>query len=181
MELENLKSEYQNTGKVALSKTDIQKIILDNNHPVLKGIKIQLLIETVLWAIFLAVYYNFFDGHLKSPLWNFLIVVSVIFILIHNVLGFQIIGNPINGVSLMESLKNYLIKIKNYTVISIAARVFAILMLLGYFISTISLTNEKLVCLGFISLVIPLQICLLHRVWAKRKRKIDKMFQMLKE
>jgi hypothetical protein len=181
MELENLKSEYQNAGKVALSKTDIQKIILENNHPVLKGIKIQLLTETVLWAIFLAVYYNIFDGHLKSSLWNVLLVVSVIFILVHNILGFQIMANPINGETILESLKKYSIKIKYYAVISIATRVFAILMLLGYFISSISLTSEKLISLSFISLVIPVQIYLLYRVWAKRKNTINKMFQSLNE
>lgn len=181
MELENLKSEYQNAGKSALSETDIQKIISENNNLVLKGIKIQLLTETILWAIFLAVYYNIFDGHLKSTLWNFLLVGSVIFILIHNVLGFQIISNPINGETILESLKKYLIKIKNYAVISIVTRVFAIVTLLGYFISTISLTTEKWVSLSFISLVIPVQIYLLHRVWAKRKKKINKLFESLKE
>src|SRR5436189_4576238 len=103
MELEDLKSEYQNAGKASLSKENIQKMIVENNHRVLKGIKIQLLIETVLWAIFLSVYYNIFDGHLKSPLWNALLVVSVIFILAHNVLGFQIMGNPINGEAILES------------------------------------------------------------------------------
>lgn len=181
MELENLKWEYQNSGKAALCKTDIQKIILENTHPVLKGIKTQLLIETVIWVIFLVVYYNIFDGHLKSPLWNFLLVVSVVFILTHNVLGFQIISNPINGETIQESLRKYLIKIKKYAVISIASRVFAIVMLLGYFISTMTLTNEKLVSLSLISLVIPAQIYLLQRVWAKRKRRINKMFQLLKE
>ena len=181
MELENLKSEYQNTGKVSLSKENIQKMIIENNHPVLKGIKIQLLTETVLWAIFLAVYYNIFDGYLKSPLWNILLVVSVIFILLHNVLGFQIIGNPINGETILESLKNYLTRIKSYAIISIATRVFAIIILLGYFISTISFTKEKLISLSFISLIIPIQIYLLHRVWAKRKSRINKMLEKLKE
>lgn len=181
MELENLKSEYQNAGKALLSKANIQKMILENNHPVLKGIRIQLLTETVLWAIFLAVYYNIFDGHLKSPLWNVLLVVSVIFILVHNVLGFQIISNPINGESILESLKNYQIKIKNYAVISIATRVLAIALLLGYFVSTIAFTKEKLFSLGFISLIIPVQIYLLHRVWAKRKSRINNMLQKLKE
>ena len=164
-----------------MSKTDIQKIILENNNPVLKGIKTQLLIETILWAVFLAVYYNIFDGHLKSSFWNFLLVVSVVFVLIHNVLGFQIISNPINGETILESLKKYLIKIKNYAVISIVTRVFAIVTLLGYFISTISLTTEKWVSLSFISLVIPVQIYLLHRVWVKRKRRINKLFESLKE
>lgn len=181
MELENLKSEYQNAGKATLSKENIQKMIIENKHPVLKGIKIQLLIETVLWAIFLAVYYNIFDGHLKSLLWNVLLVVSVIFILVHNVLGFQIIGNSINGETILESLKNYLIKIKIYAIISIATRVLAIAILLGYFISTISFTKEKLVSLSFISLIIPVQIYLLHRVWAKRKSKINKTLEKLKE
>ncbi|PJJ09640.1 hypothetical protein CLU83_3006 [Flavobacterium sp. 1] len=181
MELENLKSEYQNAGKALLSKEKIQKMILENNHPVLKGVRIQLLTETVLWAIFLAVYYNIFDGHLKSPLWNVLLIVSVIFILVHNVLGFQIISNPINGKTILESLKNYQIKIKNYAVISIATRVVAIAILLGYFISTIAFTKEKLFSLGFISLIIPVQIYLLHRVWAKRKSRINNMLQKLKE
>lgn len=181
MELENLKSEYQNAGKALLSKENIQKKILENNHPVLKDIRIQLLTETVFWAIFLAVYYNIFDGHLKSPLWNVLLVVSVIFILVHNVLGFQIISNPINGETILESLKNYQIKIKNYAVISIATRVAAIAILLGYFISTIAFTKEKLFSLGFISLIIPVQIYLLHRVWAKRKSRINNILQKLKE
>jgi hypothetical protein len=181
MEIENLKSTYQNAGKIALSKENIQKMVQENNHPVLKDIQTQLLIETVLWGVFLAVYYNIFDGHLKSPLWNMLLVVSVIFILAHNVLGFQIIGNPINGETILESLKNYQIKIKNYAVISIATRVLAIAILLGYFMSTIVLTPEKLLSVAFIALIIPIQIYLLHRVWAKRKSRINKIFQKLKE
>lgn len=181
MELDHLKSDYQNAGKTSLSKNDIQKMIQDNNHPVLKGIKRQLLIETVLWAIFLAVYYNIFDGHLKSPLWNILLVVAVLFILVHNALGFQITNNPINGETILESLKNYQTKIKNYAVISIVTRVLAIAMLLGYFTSTITLTQEKLFSLGLITLIFPIQIYLLQRVWIKRKNKIDSLFTKLKE
>jgi hypothetical protein len=181
MELDHLKSDYQNAGKTSLSKERIQKMIQDNNHPVLKGIKRQLLIETVLWAIFLAVYYNIFDGHLKSPLWNILLVVAVLFILVHNALGFQIINNPINGETILESLKNYQTKIKNYAVISIATRVLAIVMLLGYFMSTITFNREKLFSLALIALIFPIQIYLLQRVWTKRKNKIAALFTKLKE
>ncbi len=63
MELENLKSRYRNAGKAPLTRENIQKMILENNHPVSKGIKTQLLTETVLWCIFLAVYDAIFDGH----------------------------------------------------------------------------------------------------------------------
>jgi hypothetical protein len=181
MELDNLKSAYQNAGKAMLSKENIQRMIAEDNNPVTKSIKKQLLIETVLWAIFLAVYYNIFDGHLKSPLWNILLVLSIIFILAHNALGFQIIRHPINGETILESLKNYQNKIKNYAVVSIVTRVLAIAILLGYFISTIQFTKEKFISLGFIALIFPVQIYLLHLVWAKRKNQINEIFQKLKE
>lgn len=176
MEIEHLKSDFQNAGKTSVNKENIQKMIEDNNHPVLKSIKKQLLIETVLWAIFLAVYYNIFDGHLKSALWNILLVVAVLFILVHNALGFKITSNPINGETILESLKNYQTKIQRYAMISIVTRVLAIAILLGYFMSTITFTQEKLFSLGLIALIFPIQIYLLQRVWAKRKNQIHSLF-----
>jgi hypothetical protein len=181
MKLGNLKSVYQNTGKVALNKENIQKMISENNYPVAKSLKKQLLIETVLWTIFIAVYYDIFDGHLKSLFWTLLLVAAVAFVLVHNALGFYVINNPINGETILESLKNYQNKIKNYTVVSIVSRVFAIAILLGYFISTITFTKEKIISLSFIFLVFPIQIYLLYRVWAKRKNQINAMFMKLKE
>lgn len=181
MELENLKLDYQNTGKAAFNKETILKIISENNHPVAKSIKIQLLIETVLWTIFIVVYYDIFDGHLKSVLWNFLLVTAILFILVHNILGFKIINNPINGENIIESLKNYQDKIKTYSNFSIVSRVFAIAILLGYFISTITFTKEKIISLSFIALIFPIQIYLLNRVWAKRKSQINTILMKLKE
>jgi multisubunit Na+/H+ antiporter MnhG subunit len=181
MELENLKSAYQNTGKVAFNKENVQKMISENNSPVAKSIKKQLLIETVLWTIFIAAYYDIFDGHLKSPFWNLLLVVAIAFVLVHNALGFYVINNPINGETVLESLKNYQNKIKNYAFFSIISRVFAIAILLGYFISTITFTKEKILFLSFIALIIPIQIYLLNQVWAKRKNQINSIYKKLKE
>jgi hypothetical protein len=181
MKLENLKSTYQNSGKTLLSRETIQEMITQNNHPVAKSIKKQLLLETIIWAVFLAVYYDIFDGHLKSPLWNVLLIVAVIFILVHNALGFQIINNPINGEAILESLKNYQDKIKNYAVVSIVTRVFALAILLCYFISSITFTTEKYISLVFIVLIFPVQIFLLYRVWAKRKNQINSIYTKLKE
>lgn len=181
MEIDNLKTDFQNAEKTTFSKENIQKIIQVKNHPVSKRIKRQLLIETLLWAVFLAVYYNIFDGHLKSPLWNILLVFAVILILVHNALGFQIISNPINGETILESLKNYQNKIKNYAFISIATRVLAIVMLLGYFISTIHFTTEKLFPLVIVALIFPIQIYLLNRIWTKRRKQINAIIIKLKE
>jgi multisubunit Na+/H+ antiporter MnhG subunit len=161
MKLENLKSTYQNSGKTLLSRETIQEMITQNNHPVAKSIKKQLLLETIIWAV--------------------LLIVAVIFILVHNALGFQIINNPINGEAILESLKNYQDKIKNYAVASIVTRVFALAILLCYFISSITFTTEKYISLVFIVLIFPVQIFLLYRVWAKRKNQINSIYTKLKE
>lgn len=179
MELDNLISDYQNAGKTPLSKENFKKMIYENNHFITKGIKRQLLIETTLWAIFLAVYYNIFDGHLKSALWNILLVISVILILVHNALGFQIFSNPINGETILESLKKYQIKIQHYAVISIVTRILAIVILLGYFISTITFKPEKSISLGIIALILPIQIYILNRIWSKRIKRINSLFTKL--
>ncbi|MEO8254185.1 MAG: hypothetical protein ABI554_07315 [Flavobacterium sp.] len=181
MKLKNLKSAYQNSGKTLLSKETIQEMIMQNNHPAAKSIKKQLLLETIIWAVFLVVYYDIFDGHLKSTLWNILLIVAVIFILVHNTLGFKIINNPINGEAILESLKNYQNKIKNYAIVSIVTRVFAIAILLCYFISTITFTTDKYISLCFILLIFPIQIFLLHRVWAKRRNQINSIYTKLKD
>ena len=156
-------------------------MISKSNPPASKSIKAQLIIETVFWTVFTAVYYDFFDGHLKSVFWNFLLLAAVCFILTHNALGFKIVNNPINGQTIVESLKNYQSRIKTYAVVSIVSRVLAIAILLGYFISTITLTNEKIISLGFIAFIFPVQIYLLNRVWKKRKDQINKILIKLQE
>jgi len=181
MDLENLKPAYQNKQKTGFSKEGILKMISKSNPPAAKSIKAQLIIETVFWTVFTAVYYDFFDGHLKPVLWNFLLLAAVCFILTHNALGFKIVNNPINGQTIVESLKNYQGRIKTYAVVSIVSRVLAIAILLGYFISTITLTNEKIISLGFIAFIFPVQIYLLNRVWKKRKDQINKILIKLQE
>ena len=181
MDLENLKSMYQNKEKTEFSKEGILKIISKNNPPAAKSIKVQLIIETVFWTIFAAVYYDILDGHLKSVLWNFLLLAAVFFILTHNALGFKTVNNPINGETIVESLKKYQDKIKTYAMVSIVSRVLAIAILLGYFISTITITNEKIISLGFIAFIFPVQIYLLNRVWKRRKDQINKILVKLQE
>jgi len=92
-------------------------------------------------------------------------------------LGFKIVNNPINGETIVESLKNYQGKIKTYAMVSIVSRVLAIVILLG----SINLTNEKIVSLGFIAFIFPVQIYLLNRVWKNRKDQINKVLVRLQE
>jgi hypothetical protein len=181
MELADFKSDFKNAESGYFSKENIKQFMLVNKHPALKGIKIQMILESTFWAVFLAVYYNFFDGHLKSPLWNVLLVLSVVLILVHNVLAYQITSIPINGENILDSMKKYLDRINTYSRISIGTRMVAIALILGYFISTISFTPEKYWSFGIVLLIFPVQFYLLQKVWAKRITKINTVYQNLKE
>ncbi|WP_224996117.1 hypothetical protein [Cesiribacter sp. SM1] len=180
MELDDFKSDYKNAGNDVLGKDAIQHFMRGSYHPVLRKISIQLMVESMLWAIFLAVYYDFFDGHLKSPLWNILLILAVLLILLHNLLGFQLIRKPAWDENIMSSMENYLRQIRRYAWISIISRVVAIVVIIGYFVSSIQLTADKYWGLLLLLPLILVQIYVLYRVWAKRIRKVKAVYLQLK-
>ena len=180
MDLEEFKSDYINEGKEKMDRESLRRMINANRHPVLKRIKIQLILESSLWAVFLAVYYNFFDGHLKSPLWNSLLIISVVLLLVHNLLEYRITNNPINGPNVRLSLKNYLKRIRKYSIISMFTRAMAIIIIFGYFLSSIESHESKHYwSFVFLILLISIQIYLLKKVWSKRINKVTLTYEKL--
>jgi hypothetical protein len=170
MDLEDLKSDYKKSGVENLKTTkSLKKMKQSTSHPVLKGIKKQLIFESIIWIVLMIVYYDFFDGEQKSILWNFLLVISILLLLIHNILGYILVKNPIFGESIKESLQKYLIKIKAYSYISIASRVFAVTIFLGFLTSNAEWGLYKiLLSMGLFLATITSQIFLLRKVWNKR-------------
>src|SRR5699024_5390209 len=107
MNLENLKSTFNSASQAPISKEALLRMLNVNRHPSLKAIRIQLMIESIAWIIFLACFYNFFDGHLKPAIWTIALVLAVGLLLVHNAAGYKITNNPINGINIVESLANY--------------------------------------------------------------------------
>lgn len=175
MDLEDLKSDYKNGGVENLKTTEnLNKMKQPGNHPVLISIKKQLIFESIIWVFLLVVFYDIFDGHLKSILWNFLLVISILLLLIHNILGYNLVKNPIFGESIKESLQKYLTKIKVYSYISIASRVFAVAIFLGFLTSNAEwVLNKTLLFMGLFLVTITSQIYLLRKVWNKRIHLIE--------
>lgn len=175
MDLEDLKSDYKNGGVEKLKTTEsLNKMKKSRNHPVLRSIKKQLIFESIIWIVILAVYYDFFDGQQKSIIWNGLLVISILLLLIHNILGYILVKNPIFGESIKESLQKYLTKIKTYCYISIASRVFAVAIFLGFLTSNTEwVLNKTLLFMGLFLVTITSQIFLLRKVWNKRIHLIE--------
>ena len=174
MELTELKQVWD-TVEIPVKSTDNIKLMLsENNHPVLKKIRKQLTIEIIGWSVFLICYYSMFDGDHK-PMWtNIILVVSVLLPLIHNLMGYRFVKYLVNGVTIKESLKNYLSKVKVYAIVSIICRVFFVIGLLVFFTYGLSFDTNKYISLAIIILIFLIQVLLLYKLWAKRLKMIEK-------
>lgn len=173
MEIDELRLEYQNGGKNK-SMDALRKMSMVNGHPVLKRMRLQLVLETILWSLFLSVYYTGFDGDQKPLLWNVALVASVMLLVLHNLLGYRLVQSPINGPNLSESLGRYVYRIKRYAIISIAARVIAIMAILAFFASSVDWNWTKIFVWSiFVSALISVQIFFLWKIWKGRIGKIE--------
>lgn len=181
MELDNLKSEYQNLDNDnSKSIENLNKMKHSGRHPVLKSIRKQLVLESVLWTLILIVFYDFFDGHLKEFYWNVLLVMSIVLVLLHNALGFMIVKKPINDSSIKDSLIKYLNKIKSYSRISVISRVLAVIIFMGFLTSNVVWDGRKIwTSLVFFVIMIVGQVYFLNKVWRQRVKKIKSQIDAL--
>ena len=173
MELTDLKNTWGIVKTPVKSAEDIQLMLLQNKHPVLKKIRRQLTVEIIGWSIFLLCYYTMFDGHYK-PVWiNIALIVSVLLSLIHNFMGFRLAKYPLNGATIKQSLKNYLHKVKIYAAISIICRALFIVGLLVFFTYDLSFNSKKYISLALIILIFLIQLFMLYRLWATRRKNLE--------
>ena len=66
MELDDLKSGWQNAGGDLKSETDLQRMTRIANHPSIKKIRTKLIIESIVLLLILFIYYDWFDGNKKQ-------------------------------------------------------------------------------------------------------------------
>ena len=172
MELHELKSTWNTVKTPTISTSEIQVMLSENKHPVLKGIRKQLTIEIIGWTIFLLCYYSMFDGNMK-PLWvNILLISSVLLPVIHNLMGYRFSKFLVHGSNIQESLKNYLAKVKIYAIISIISRQIYLTGLLLFFTYGLSFNTSKYISLAVIIVIFLIQLLLSCKIWAKRLKNL---------
>ncbi|MEO6733870.1 MAG: hypothetical protein ABIN01_21780 [Ferruginibacter sp.] len=181
MELDQFKSAWQGMGGEHKNTAALKKMLSENKHPVLKGIRLQMIIEITAWTFFLFVYYDMFDGDRRPFYVNALLVAAVILLVMHSVMGYLSAKNIVNGNDLKQSLLNYLSKVKIYALVSVVSRVCVVICVLVFFIATIHFTPAKYLLLAGILLIIPLQVFLLVRIWGSRIKKIRAAINGLEE
>jgi hypothetical protein len=168
MEFENLKSKWKKAGVGKKDQNELLMMTKIKNHPNIKKIRIKFIIETILLVVFLAVYYDGFDGATK-PLWaNLLLIVAAISYIIVRFIGWLVLKNPVKGDNLKTSLVNFQNKLKRMAIsVLVTSFLFGTAIIL-FFASSIDFTKGKYFILAGMALSLILMVYLSSRNWFKR-------------
>ena len=172
MELDELKSAWDSVNVPAKSNEELQLMLKENNHPVLKGIRRQLIIELSCWLTFIACYYTMFDGDRKPIFLNLVLIACVMFLIVHNLMGYYFSKYLVNGTGIKLSIQSYLVKVKWYAGVSVFARFLYAAGLLLFLTYGIHFNKGKYNLLGVVIVVFAVNLFWLYQLWAKRLRQL---------
>lgn len=169
--MEELKAAWQNMGAGHKSPEDLKHYL--RKLPVRRSVLFQMILETVLFSLFLIFYYDAFDGHKKPLYLNLLLAGAVGFVILHNLTGIVQAVNVLKGKHLRDVLSRYASRLKVFAAISVASRLGMYICLLLFFTYAIELNTFKVWVLTGAALVFIGQMLLLVRIWLKRIEAAD--------
>ena len=155
MELNELKSGWQNAGGNYRTEADLERMTKLNQHPTLKRIRTKLMIETILLSFFLVVYYDWFDGDQKPLYANLLLFAAVLLYILNDVIAYISLARPVMKENLRSSVQHLLSKVKRLSMLSLVVSFSYSVCLLAFFLSVITFTKEKsFILLGMILVLV---------------------------
>ena len=165
MELNELKSGWQNAGGNYRTEADLERMTKLNQHPTLKRIRTKLIIETIMVSFFLVVYYDWFDGDQKPLYANLLLFTGALLYILNDVIGYISLAKPVMKENLRSSVQHLLTKVKRLSMLSLIVSLLYSACLLAFFLSVITFTKEKsFILLGMI-LVLVQVTHISYKVW----------------
>lgn len=176
--MDPLKEAWKGAGNSTKTTEDLREMLRRNRHPVLKSIKLQMIIEIIGFTVFGLVFYDFFDGH-EKPLYAIIILVaSLLLVIFHNLIGYFNAKRSVRGENLRVSLEKYEEELKTFAFISVLSRVIYTAGLTIYFVWPHYMNLWPMLLL--LALVVA-QVIIVARMWGKRIRAINTTVGSLKE
>jgi hypothetical protein len=177
MELNDLKSNWQNAGGAYKSEADVLRMTKIAHHPSLKKIRVKLIVETIFLLLFLIVYYDWFDGNKKPFYANMILVAGLLLYIANDVVGYFAIAKPISGLNLKLSIGNYFARIKRLAIFSLAFSFLYSISVIIFFTSVIHFTREKRFLLFGLSIILLQLMLWSFRVWTRRIKNLRKQIK----
>jgi hypothetical protein len=178
MELNDLKSNWQNAGGPLKSEGDLLNMTKIIHHPALKKLRIKLIAETIFLLFFLIIYYDWFDGDKKPFYANIVLVTGLLLYIANNVIGYVSLAKPINGLNLKVSVTNYFARVKRLAIISLVFSFLYSISLIVFFTSVIYFTREKRLLLVALAFILFQLMFWSFRMW---RRRIKSLKQQVKD
>nr|WP_295928357.1 hypothetical protein [uncultured Dyadobacter sp.] len=175
MNIDDLKSDWQQDGSEPLSETQLAAMTRVRNHPSLHKLRIKFLTEIAALGAFLFVYYDGLDGAAKPLLVNALLIISILLYMFNNALGYFQIQNP----SVTGNIRNALAKqahaLKRLAVLSLVSSIVYATALLIFLTYQTAFTQRKYIIL---SALIVAFVLLFYYSWISWQRKIAHFKQL---
>lgn len=181
MKIEELRKEWQSIKTPQIDLARLKDMTIEKSHPVLSGIRKQLIIELIGWSAFLIICFTGLDADQKPILTNVILIISVILPMIFNIYGYRLSKELIAGPDISSSLQNRIDSLRRFAIGSIVLRIMLITGVGYFFISTINVDQRKLMLLGAGSVFLIFPFYLLVRIWTKRLRKLSRNLKLLNE
>lgn len=172
MENDDLKSLWKEIKTPEKDANQLSKMMKAKNHPVLKSIKRQAIVEFLAFVIFLFCYYTMFDGNKKPLLINLILVFAVAFNMLNHLKIYRLQQNFRGGSNLLNDVSSFAEKLKTSQIQTIMSKVILAIGMILFFTDGIELNEKKWYAIAFIVVVFILQLLLLNKIWQKRVREI---------
>lgn len=140
-------------------------LLQERHHPVLKQIRKQMLIELVGFVLFLAAYYDFFDGAEKPMYANVLLVVAMLAVITGNITGYVFARQGVTGENIREALRLHIKKMRLYAVVAILARALMMAGIVVFF-------KANMLVIGFFLIM----LLTLVAVWVRRIKTVKMVY-----
>lgn len=180
MEIDNLKSVWQEISTPQKNKEELNLMLKKNSHPILASIKKQVAIESLGFTAFIFCYFTMFDGADKPLAVNLIIIVAIVLQLFYSYKGYLMQSSFRSSTNLNNDLESFATKLKSYRMEVMLARIIFAVALLIFFSYGINFSTNKFWALGFIIVIFSVQLGLFYRIWNKRINRLELVLEDFK-
>lgn len=173
MEIDNLKSVWQDISTPQKNKEELNLMLKQNSHPVLTSIKKQITIELLGFTAFLFCYFTMFDGKTKPIVINLAIMGAIVLQLFYGYKGYLMQSKFKSNTNLIDNLRSFTKQLKSYRLQVFLARTVFAIGFISFFTYNISFSELKWWTLAFVVIAFGVQLWLLYRIWSKRIGRLE--------
>jgi hypothetical protein len=172
MRIEEMKSLWEAQPIEVKQKEALAGMLTEKCHPILKGIRKQLILEISSWLIILCVYYSMFDGEKRPLAVNLIFIISILQAIAFNFTGYLAARNLVHGDNIITSIVVYLEKLKRFKWSSLFSRIIFMGGMLFFFFYGLNMVFFRTLSIVLIGVVFVSQLWLLQRQWSQRIKKL---------